>query len=83
MEIQIHSSYRHHILQQAFSTVSLDVTDGLLCAVVASPVPWVRELTKIAAGWSAIVPGGWVARDGSSGGNQWHSEIQAASSMRG
>ena len=34
-------------LQQAFSTVSLDWTDWLLCAVVASSVLWVRELSKI------------------------------------
>lgn len=35
-------------LQQAFSTVSLDLADWFLCAVVASSVLWVSELTKIA-----------------------------------
>ena len=34
-------------LQQAFSTVNLNWTDWLLCAVVASSVLWVRELSKI------------------------------------
>jgi Ca2+-transporting ATPase len=36
-------------LQSAFSTVSLDVGDWLLCAGVASSVLWVRELSKTAA----------------------------------
>ncbi|NLO31642.1 MAG: HAD-IC family P-type ATPase, partial [Methanosarcina mazei] len=34
-------------LQQAFSTVSLSPGDWLLCAVVASSVLWLRELSKI------------------------------------
>src|SRR5690606_8284045 len=33
-------------LQQAFSTVSLSGGDWLLCAVVASSVLWLRELSK-------------------------------------
>jgi Ca2+-transporting ATPase len=33
-------------LQQAFSTVSLDLADWFLCAGVASSVLWARELTK-------------------------------------
>jgi Ca2+-transporting ATPase len=34
-------------LQQAFSTVSLSADDWLICAVVASSVLWLRELSKI------------------------------------
>jgi len=34
-------------LQQAFSTVSLNFDDWLLCAAVASSVLWLRELRKI------------------------------------
>jgi Ca2+-transporting ATPase len=34
-------------LQEAFSTVSLGAGDWLLCAVVASSVLWLRELSKI------------------------------------
>jgi Ca2+-transporting ATPase len=33
-------------LQQAFSTVSLSFGDWLRCAVVASSVLWLRELSK-------------------------------------
>ena len=35
-------------LQQAFSTASLSASDWLVCAVVASSVLWLRELSKIA-----------------------------------
>jgi Ca2+-transporting ATPase len=35
-------------LQQAFSTVSLSARDWLQCAVVASSVLWLRELSKVA-----------------------------------
>lgn len=35
-------------LQKAFSTVALTVQDWLFCALVASSVLWVRELTKLA-----------------------------------
>jgi len=34
-------------LQRAFSTVSLDASDWLGCAVVASSVLWLRELSKV------------------------------------
>jgi Ca2+-transporting ATPase len=34
-------------LQQAFSTVTLDVRDWLVCAAVASSVLWLRELSKV------------------------------------
>ena len=34
-------------LQQAFSTVSLSLGDWLRCAVVASSVLWLRELSKV------------------------------------
>ena len=34
-------------LQHAFSTVSLDVVDWLICIGVASSVLWLRELTKL------------------------------------
>ena len=34
-------------LQQAFSTVSLSAGDWVLCAVVASSVLWLRELSKV------------------------------------
>jgi P-type Ca2+ transporter type 2C len=34
------------LLQQAFSTVSLSLSDWLRCAVVASSVLWLRELSK-------------------------------------
>ena len=34
-------------LQQAFSTVSLSFGDWLRCAVVASSVLWLRELSKV------------------------------------
>ena len=34
-------------LQQAFSTVDLTATDWLLCAVVASSVLWLREVSKV------------------------------------
>jgi len=34
-------------LQEAFSTVALGAGDWLVCAVVASSVVWVRELSKI------------------------------------
>ena len=33
-------------LQKAFSTTSLDVSDWLYCAVVASSVLWLRDLSK-------------------------------------
>jgi Ca2+-transporting ATPase len=36
-------------LQKAFSTVSLNATDWLLCAAVASSVLWLRELNKLFA----------------------------------
>jgi Ca2+-transporting ATPase len=36
-------------LQQAFSTVSLSLSDWLRCAAVASSVLWLRELSKLAA----------------------------------
>ena len=35
-------------LQQAFSTVSLSLGDWLRCALVASSVLWLRELSKVA-----------------------------------
>jgi Ca2+-transporting ATPase len=35
------------LLQQAFSTVSLDAGDWLFCGAVSSSVLWLRELTKI------------------------------------
>lgn len=35
------------VLQQAFSTVALDLRDWLFCAAVASSVLWVRELDKL------------------------------------
>jgi Ca2+-transporting ATPase len=35
------------ILQQAFSTTSLDAGDWALCTVTASSVLWLRELSKI------------------------------------
>ncbi len=35
------------ILQQAFSTVSLDVNDWLVCAAFSSSVLWLRELSKL------------------------------------
>ena len=34
-------------LQQAFSTVSLSAMDWLYCAIVASSVLWLQELSKI------------------------------------
>ena len=34
------------VLQQAFSTVGLSLTDWLGCAAVASSVLWLRELSK-------------------------------------
>jgi Ca2+-transporting ATPase len=34
-------------LQEAFSTVSLSATDWMACAVVASSVLWLRELSKL------------------------------------
>ncbi len=34
-------------LQEAFSTVSLRLTDWIICAAVASSVLWLRELSKI------------------------------------
>ncbi|UQN08481.1 cation-translocating P-type ATPase [Deinococcus sp. QL22] len=34
-------------LQEAFGTVSLGLTDWLVCAAVASSVLWLRELTKL------------------------------------
>ena len=37
------------VLQQAFSTESLSIGDWLRCAVVASSVLWLRELSKVAA----------------------------------
>ena len=36
-------------LQQAFSTVSLSLSDWLLCTAVASSVLWLRELSKFVA----------------------------------
>ena len=33
--------------QQAFSTVSLDGTDWLICVATASSVLWLRELAKL------------------------------------
>jgi Ca2+-transporting ATPase len=36
----------HPVLQQAFSTVSLNTSDWLLCTAVASSVLWVEELKK-------------------------------------
>lgn len=38
-------------LQNAFSTVSLTWRDWLMCAVVASSVLWLRELSKLALRW--------------------------------
>jgi Ca2+-transporting ATPase len=35
------------VLQQAFSTVSLSLQDWLFCALVASSVLWLRELSKL------------------------------------
>lgn len=35
------------VLQQAFSTTSLSVSDWLRCAAVASSVLWLRELSKV------------------------------------
>lgn len=35
------------ILQKAFSTVSLSANDWLICALIASSVLWLRELTKL------------------------------------
>jgi Ca2+-transporting ATPase len=35
-------------LQSAFSTVALSIKDWLFCAVVASSVVWLRELSKLA-----------------------------------
>src|SRR5918992_650112 len=35
------------LLPQAFSTVSLSAGDWLICAVVASSVLWLRELSKV------------------------------------
>jgi Ca2+-transporting ATPase len=40
-------------LQQAFSTVPLTADDWLRCAVVASSVLWLRELSKLARRWRA------------------------------
>jgi Ca2+-transporting ATPase len=37
-------------LQRAFSTVGLSLTDWLWCAVVASSVLWLRELSKVVVG---------------------------------
>jgi Ca2+-transporting ATPase len=34
-------------LQQAFSTISLSLTDWLVCAAVASSVLWLREADKL------------------------------------
>lgn len=34
-------------LQEAFSTISLSIGDWLLCAMVASSVLWLRELSKV------------------------------------
>ena len=34
-------------LQKSFSTVSLTSADWLLCAIVASSVLWLRELSKL------------------------------------
>jgi Ca2+-transporting ATPase len=34
-------------LQEAFSTVSLSAGDWALCAIVASSVLWLRELSKV------------------------------------
>jgi Ca2+-transporting ATPase len=39
-------------LQQAFSTVSLSLSDWLRCAGVASSVLWLRELSKVLWRWS-------------------------------
>jgi Ca2+-transporting ATPase len=38
------------VLQAAFGTTALGVTDWVLCATVASSVLWVRELTKLGSG---------------------------------
>ncbi|MFL5281772.1 MAG: cation transporting ATPase C-terminal domain-containing protein, partial [Rhodopila sp.] len=35
------------LLQQAFSTVGLNVSDWLICVAVASSVLWVREFSKL------------------------------------
>ena len=35
------------VLQQAFSTVSLDAQDWLICTLVASSVLWLGELAKL------------------------------------
>jgi len=35
------------ILQQAFSTVGLGISDWLLCTTVASSVLWLREATRL------------------------------------
>ncbi|MNY72481.1 hypothetical protein D3C86_2110490 [compost metagenome] len=37
-------------LQKAFSTVSLSISDWLLCIAVASSVLWLRELSKFLTG---------------------------------
>jgi Ca2+-transporting ATPase len=39
-------------LQKAFSTVALTASDWLICALVASSVLWLRELSKIVARWT-------------------------------
>jgi Ca2+-transporting ATPase len=46
-------------VQQAFSTVPLSLADWLLCAVVASSVLWLRELSKLVvrnSGRPRIIP---------------------------
>ena len=37
------------VLQHAFSTVNLSLGDWILCALVASTVLWLREMTKLGA----------------------------------
>ena len=39
-------------LQQAFSTVSLSLSDWLVCVGVASSVLWLRELSKLLWRWT-------------------------------
>jgi Ca2+-transporting ATPase len=50
LSLALHVAVVHlPFLQQAFGTVSLSVTDWLVCAATASSVLWLRELTKLVA----------------------------------
>ena len=50
------------VLQQAFSTVSLTLKDWLLCALVASSVLWLRELTKWIGARASTAPSAIAGR---------------------